>query len=135
MTENMESYGKVKTVVNGDVIQDKEYGLKYNGMNMNIAVKDAVNKKVTLGRLGKNDILNLLSNKNEKKCLKDNLESLLPKKLYERKKGNTKKNRKKKKNNITLKVEEVPKKRKKKSRKKRKNKKVQKLKDFFNFLN
>ena len=131
----MESYGKVKTVVNGDVIQDKEYGLKYNGMNMNIAVKDAVNKKVTLGRLGKNDILNLLSNKNEKKCLKDNLESLLPKKLYERKKGNTKKNRKKKKNNITLKVEEVPKKRKKKSRKKRKNKKVQKLKDFINFLN
>ncbi len=133
----MESYGKVQTVVNGNVIQNKEYGLKYDGMNMNIAVKDAVNKKVTLGRLSKNDIISLLSDKNEKKCLKDNLESLLPKKIYERKKRGTKKKRMKKKGkkNISLKIEEIPKKRKKKSRKKIRNKKGQKLKDFFNFLN
>lgn len=132
----MQSYGKVQTVINGDVIQDKEYGLKYDGMNMDIAVKDAVNKKLTLGKLGKNDILNLLSNKNEKKCLKENLESLLPKKIYNRNKPKTKKKRKKKKKkNITLKIEEMPNKRKKKSRKKRRNKKEQKLKDFFNFLN
>ncbi|MBC8296266.1 MAG: hypothetical protein H8E55_10770 [Pelagibacterales bacterium] len=137
MTETMQSYGKVQTVVNGDVIQDKEYGLKYDGMNMDIAVKDAVNKKLTLGKLGKNDILNLLSNKNEKKCLKENLESLLPKKIYERKKSKTKKKRKKKKKkNITFKIEEMPNKRKKKSRRKRtKNKKEQKLNAFFNFLN
>ena len=137
MTENIASYGQVQTIRNGVKVQHKEYGLQYDGMNMDIAIKDAVNNKHIIGRLDKNDIMNLLTQKNEKHSLKDNLESLLPKKSNCKSKRRTKKKRSKK-NNITLKIEDVPKKRKKKSRKKRKkriNKKEQKLKDFFNFLN
>ena len=136
MTENISSYGQVQTVKNGVKVQHKEYGLQYDGMNMDIAIKDAVNNKHIIGRLDKNDIMNLLTKKNEKVSLKDNLERLLPKKKSERRKPKTKK-RKKKNNNITLNIQEVSKKRKKKSRKRRKrvNKKEKKLKDFFNFLN
>lgn len=136
MTENIASYGEVQTIRNGVKVQHKEYGLQYDGMNMDIAIKDAVNNKHIIGRLDKNDIMNLLTQKNEKHSLKDNLESLLPKKNNQKSKRKTKR-KKNKKNNITLKVKEVSK-RKKKSRKKRKkriSKKEKKLKDFFDFLN
>jgi hypothetical protein len=135
MTEQISSYGQVQTVKNGIKVHHKEYGLHYDGMNMDIAIKDAVNNKHIIGRLDKKDIMNLLTQKNEKVSLKDNLERLLPKKINERRKPKTKK-RKKKKNNITFKIEEKTKKRKKKSRKRRKGKKKeQRLKDFFDFLN
>ena len=137
MTENISSYGHVQTIKNGVKVQHKEYGLHYDGMNMDIAIKDAVNNKHIIGRLDKTDIMNLLTQKNGKKSLKDNLESLLPKRSNNKCKRKTKKKRSKK-NNITLKIEEVSKKRKNKSRKKRKkrvNKKEQRLKDFFDFLN
>jgi len=128
MNEKIQSQGMVKTVVNGEVIQNKEYGLDYDGNKMDFAFKDG-NKKLILGRLEKEDISKLLSNKNEKKCLKENLESLLPKNM-KLKKNYTKKHKKKKR--ITLKIEEKPKKRKKSRKKKKKN---NKLKDFLDFLN
>jgi len=136
MTENISSYGHVQTIKNGVKVQHKEYGLHYDGMNMDIAIKDAVNNKHIIGRLDKKDIMNMLTQKNEKVSLKDNLERLLPKTKSERKKPKTKKRRRKK-NNVTFKIEEMSKKRKKKSRKRKKrvNKKEQRLKDFFDFLN
>ena len=81
MTEQISSYGQVQTVKNGKKVQHKEYGLHYDGMNMDIAIKDAVNNKHIIGRLDKKDIMNLLTQKNEKVSLKDNLEKLLPKKI------------------------------------------------------
>jgi hypothetical protein len=134
MTEQISSYGQVQTVKNGKKVQHKEYGLHYDGMNMDIAIKDAVNNKHIIGRLDKKDIMNLLTQKNEKVSLKDNLEKLLPKKNSQRRKPKTKK-RNKNKNNIRFKIEEKSKKRNKKSRKRKKGKKEQRLKDFFNFLN
>jgi hypothetical protein len=132
--KRMLSKGKVQTIINGKMIQDKEYGLKYDGRDMAFAMKDG--KKLVLGRLDKDDISNLLTEKNDKYDLMSNLEKLLPKK--KKKRNSTKK--KKKKNRITLKIEEKPIKNKKKSRKKRRKKRKKKnkdqmLKDFFNFLN
>ena len=46
MTENIASYGQVQTVKNGVKVQHKEYGLHYDGMNMDIAIKDAVNNQI-----------------------------------------------------------------------------------------
>lgn len=131
--KRMLSKGKVQTIINGEVIQDKEYGLKYDGNDMAFAMKDG--KKLVLGRLDKDDISNLLTEKNDKHDLMSNLEKLLPKK--KKKRNSTKKKRKK--NRITLKIEEKQTKKNKKSRKKRRKKrkknKDQMLKDFFNFLN
>jgi len=130
--ERMLSKGKVQTIINGKMVQDKEYGLKYDGNDIDFAMKDG--NKLVLGRLDKDDISDLLTEKNDKYDLKSNLENLLPKK--KKKKPCTKKKRKK--NRITLKIEEKPIKNKKKSRKKRIKKKKNKermLKDFFNFLN
>lgn len=129
--KKMLSKGKVQTIINGKMIQDKEYGLKYDGKDIDFAMKDG--NKLVLGRLDKHDISNLLTEKNDKYDLKSNLENLLPKK--KKKRSCTKKKRKK--NRITLKIEEKPTKKKKKSRKRRKKKKKkeQMLKDFFNFLN
>lgn len=132
--KRMLSKGKVQTIINGKMIQDKEYGLKYDGEDMDFAMKDG--NKLVLGRLDKHDISDLLTEKNDKYDLKSNLEKLLPKK--KKKRNGTKKKRKK--NRITLKIEEKPTKKKKKSRKnikkkKRKKNKDQMLKDFFNFLN
>ena len=130
--ERMLSKGKVQTIINGKMVQDKEYGLKYDGNDIDFAMKDG--NKLVLGRLDKDDISDLLTEKNDKYDLKSNLENLLPKK--KKKKPCT--NKKRKKNRITLKIEEKPIKNKKKSRKKRIKKKKNKermLKDFFNFLN
>ncbi len=130
--ERMLSKGKVQTIINGKMVQDKEYGLKYDGKDIDFAMKDG--NKLVLGRLDKDDISDLLTEKNDKYDLKSNLENLLPKK--KKKKPCTKKKRRK--NRITLKIEEKPIKNKKKSRKKRIKKKKNKermLKDFFNFLN
>ena len=129
--KRMLSKGKVQTIINGKMVQDKEYGLKYDGNDMAFAMKDG--KKLVLGRLDKEDISNLLTEKNDKYDLKSNLENLLPKK--KKKRSCTKKKRKN--NRITLKIEEKPTKKKKKKRKRRKKKKKkeQMLKDFFNFLN
>tara|TARA_B110000003_G_scaffold103951_1_gene106128 strand:+ start:29075 stop:29476 length:402 start_codon:yes stop_codon:yes gene_type:complete len=129
--ERMLSKGKVQTTINGKMVQDKEYGLKYDGKDIDFAMKDG--NKLVLGRLDKHDISNLLTEKNDKYDLKSNLEKLLPKK--KKKRNCTKKKRKK--NRITLKIEEKKPKKKKKSRKRRKKrkKKEQMLKDFFNFLN
>jgi|SaaInlStandDraft_2_1057019.scaffolds.fasta_scaffold160013_2 hypothetical protein len=132
--KRMLSKGKVQTIINGEMIQDKEYGLKYDGKDMDFAMKDG--NKLVLGRLDKSDISDLLTEKNDKYDLMSNLENLLPKK--KKKRSCTKKKRKK--NRITLKIEEKPTKKKKKSRKKRRKKrkkknKEQMLKDFFNFLN
>ena len=132
--ERMLSKGKVQTIINGKMVQDKEYGLKYDGKDIDFAMKDG--NKLVLGRLDKDDISDLLTEKNDKYDLKSNIEKLLPKK--KKKKPCTKKKRKK--NRITLKIEEKPIKNKKKSRKKRIKKRKKKnkermLKDFFNFLN
>tara|TARA_Y100000389_G_scaffold198746_1_gene235811 strand:+ start:375 stop:776 length:402 start_codon:yes stop_codon:yes gene_type:complete len=129
--KKMLSKGKVQTIINGKMIQDKEYGLKYDGKDIDFAMKDG--NKLVLGRLDKHDISNLLTEKNDKYDLKSNLEKLLPKK--KKKRNCTKKKRKK--NRITLKIEEKKPKKNKKSRKRRKKKKKkeQMLKDFFNFLN
>ena len=130
--ERMLSKGKVQTIINGKMVQDKEYGLKYDGKDIDFAMKDG--NKLVLGRLDKDDISDLLTEKNDKYDLKSNLEKLFPKK--KKKKPCTKKKRRK--NRITLKIEEKPIKNKKKSRKKRIKKKKNKermLKDFFNFLN
>tara|TARA_B100000965_G_C19235728_1_gene602123 strand:- start:21 stop:428 length:408 start_codon:yes stop_codon:yes gene_type:complete len=131
--KRMLSKGKVQTIINGKMVQDKEYGLKYDGNDMAFAMKDG--KKLVLGRLDKQDISNLLTEKNDKYDLMSNLEKLLPKK--KKKRNSTKKKRKK--NRITLKIEEKPIKNRKKSRKRRRKRKKknkdQMLKDFFNFLN
>ena len=130
--ERMLSKGKVQTIINGKMVQDKEYGLKYDGKDIDFAMKDG--NKLVLGRLDKDDISDLLTEKNDKYDLKSNLENLLPKK--KKKKPCTKKKRRK--NRITLKKQKKPIKNKKKSRKKRIKKKKNKermLKDFFNFLN
>ena len=111
--ERMLSKGKVQTIINGKMVQDKEYGLKYDGNDIDFAMKDG--NKLVLGRLDKDDISDLLTEKNDKYDLKSNLENLLPKK--KKKKPCTKKKRKK--NRITLKIEEKPIKNKKKSRKKK----------------
>ena len=128
--ERMLSRGKVTTTYNGKEIQNKGYELKYDGKNMDFAVKDG--NRLVLGRVPKKEMRNILLEKNNKFDLKSNLEKLLPNK--KKKRSSTKK--KKKKNRITLKIEEKPKKKRRKSRrKKRKKKKEDMLKDFFNFLN
>ena len=129
--ERMLSKGKVQTTINGKMVLDKEYGLKYDGKDIDFAMKDG--NKLVLGRLDKHDISNLLTEQKDKYDLMSNLEKLLPKK--KKKRNCTKKKRKK--NRITLKIEEKKPKKKKKSRKRRKKrkKKEQMLKDFFNFLN
>ena len=52
--ERMLSKGKVQTIINGKMVQDKEYGLKYDGKDIDFAMKDG--NKLVLGRLDKDDI-------------------------------------------------------------------------------
>lgn len=114
----LESQGKVETIVNGKVIQNKQYKMNYDGNNVKMALYDGNTNKLVLGRLSNDEIKDLLVNKNEKLSLKENLEKLLPKKK-EKKRGTTKK--KKRKNR-------------RKSKKRGRKGKNKMLKDFLNFF-
>tara|TARA_B100001093_G_scaffold519876_1_gene611065 strand:+ start:10118 stop:10480 length:363 start_codon:yes stop_codon:yes gene_type:complete len=119
MKELLESHGKVKTTIDGRIVQDKQYKINYDGNNVKMALYDGDTNKLVLGRLSNDEIKDLLVNKNNKQSLKDNLEKLLPKKK-EKKKRSTKKNK-------------APKRRRKSKKRGRKGENKM-LKDFLNFF-
>ena len=118
MKEFLESHGKVKTMVNGRTVQDKEYKMNYDGNNVKMALYDGNTNKLVLGRLSNDEIKDLLVNKNNKLSLKDNLEKLLPKKKEKRKRSTKKKGRKHR----------------RKSKKRGRKGQNKMLKDFLNFF-
>ena len=115
----LESHGKVETIVNGKVIQNKQYQMNYDGNNVKMALYDGNTNKLVLGRLNNEEIKDLLVNKNEKLSLKDNLEKLLPKNNGKKNKGTKKSKRGK---------------RRKQTKKRRKKGKNKMLEDFLNFF-